>query len=101
MSRDDLHFRLRIPEGLKQRIEASSNESRRSMTAEIVARLEETFRQDEVFPAGPNHDGILDMLLQEIDDHKALKKAYQRGFHDNLLEEAKNEILEAIKDSKN
>lgn len=41
MARDDLHFRLRIPDELKTKIEAAAAKSRRSMTAEIVARLEE------------------------------------------------------------
>jgi hypothetical protein len=44
MSREDLHFRLRIPEDLKKRIEESAAENRRSMTAEIVERLEESFK---------------------------------------------------------
>lgn len=100
MSRDDLHFRLRIPEDLKLRIEASSNESRRSMTAEIVARLEETFRQDDEFPAGPDHDGILEMLKKEISDHNLIKAKYLRSYTDNALLEVKNDILEAIRDSK-
>lgn len=43
MAREDLHFRLRIPEDLKSRIEKSAEENHRSMTAEIVARLEESF----------------------------------------------------------
>lgn len=43
MSRDDLHFRLRIPEDLKKKVEISARENHRSMTAEIVARLEATF----------------------------------------------------------
>lgn len=42
MSREDLHFRLRIPAGLKSEIEASAAANRRSMTAEIVARLSGT-----------------------------------------------------------
>lgn len=41
MARDDLHFRLRIPDELKTKIEAAAAKNRRSMTAEIVARLEE------------------------------------------------------------
>ena len=40
MSRDDLHFRLRIPEELKARVEAAAEKNRRSMTAEIIERLE-------------------------------------------------------------
>jgi hypothetical protein len=40
MSRDDPHFRLRIPENLKREIEASARANSRSITAEIVMRLE-------------------------------------------------------------
>ena len=43
MSRDDLHFRLRIPEALKERIEAAALANNRSMTAEIIIRLEKSF----------------------------------------------------------
>ncbi|MDW9726342.1 Arc family DNA-binding protein [Sinorhizobium meliloti] len=48
MAREDLHFRLRIPEGLKRQIEANAKANNRSMTGEIIARLsganEETLR---------------------------------------------------------
>ena len=44
MSRDDLHFRLRLPESLKQRIEAAAAANNRSMTAEIVSRIEHSFQ---------------------------------------------------------
>ncbi|MBW9113411.1 Arc family DNA-binding protein [Rhizobium cauense] len=40
MSRNDPHFRLRIPENLKREIEASAHANSRSITAEIVTRLE-------------------------------------------------------------
>ncbi|MFM9860563.1 Arc family DNA-binding protein [Pseudoxanthobacter sp. M-2] len=43
MARDDLHFRLRIPEDLKAKIAEAAERSRRSMTAEIILRLEESF----------------------------------------------------------
>jgi Arc-like DNA binding domain len=43
MSRDDLHFRLRIPEALKNQIEKAAAANKRSMTSEIVARLEGSF----------------------------------------------------------
>ena len=45
MARDDLHFRLRIPESLKERIEKSASANNRSITAEIVSRLELSFDQ--------------------------------------------------------
>ncbi|KQV27620.1 hypothetical protein ASC97_04385 [Rhizobium sp. Root1203] len=50
MATDDLHFRLRIPEQLKQRVFAAAKANDRSMTAEILARLEATFAPDNVDP---------------------------------------------------
>lgn len=44
MAREDLHFRLRIPEDLKTAIEAEAEKNRRSMTAEIVERLENSLK---------------------------------------------------------
>ena len=60
MAREDLHFRLRIPETLKERIEQSALENNRSVTAEIVSRLERSF---SVVPEWENaienmHDAI-------------------------------------------
>lgn len=43
MAREDLHFRLRIPEQLKKRIEESAEKNQRSMTAEMVERLDWSF----------------------------------------------------------
>lgn len=43
MARDDPYFRLRIPEALKARIEKSAAEANRSMTAEIISRLERSY----------------------------------------------------------
>lgn len=42
MARDDLHFRLRLPEDVKAQIEKAAEANRRSMTAEIVSRLEQS-----------------------------------------------------------
>lgn len=52
MAREDLHFRLRIPEHLKHQIEEEAERHERSMTAEIVARLEESFQGPVVLPEG-------------------------------------------------
>jgi len=43
MARDDPHFRLRIPEELHARLTEQAKENHRSINAEIVARLEESF----------------------------------------------------------
>lgn len=50
MAREDLHFRLRIPEALKAKIEAAASENHRSMTAEIIDRLELTFDAEKIRP---------------------------------------------------
>jgi hypothetical protein len=43
MAREDQHFRLRIPEALKRQVEEAAALNKRSMTAEIVDRLEASF----------------------------------------------------------
>lgn len=66
MAREDLHFKLRIPEDLKRRIAAASRANERSMTAEIVARLESSF---VISPAPPKigPDKELSDLLSDIE----------------------------------
>lgn len=59
MARQDPHFRLRIPEELKRRIEATAQANSRSITAEIVDRLEKSF---------PNMPDSAASLASEIDD---------------------------------
>ncbi|MDK1386339.1 Arc family DNA-binding protein [Sinorhizobium sp. 8-89] len=44
MAREDLHFRLRIPEDLKNRIEDAAASNKRSITAEMIDRLETSFQ---------------------------------------------------------
>lgn len=43
MSRTDPQFNLRIPELLRDKVMAAAKENKRSATAEILARLEESF----------------------------------------------------------
>lgn len=44
MARNDPTIYMRIPQELKEKLDAASSESRRSLTAEVVARLQATFR---------------------------------------------------------
>ena len=49
MSREDSQFKLRLPAVLREQIELAAQESKRSLNAEIVARLEEShFRNGQV-----------------------------------------------------
>lgn len=49
MARDDPYFRLRIPEDLKARVQKAAEANKRSMTAEIIARLDESFSSDRKY----------------------------------------------------
>ncbi|MDX0057924.1 Arc family DNA-binding protein [Sinorhizobium meliloti] len=63
MARQDPHFRLRIPEDLKSRIEDAATRNRRTMTSEIIARLESTFSREDV-PADVK--GIIDEFVHQL-----------------------------------
>jgi len=45
MSRTDQQFKLRMPAALRAQVERSAWAARRSLNAEIVIRLEESFAQ--------------------------------------------------------
>lgn len=47
MSRTDPQFNLRIPEPLRDKVMEAAKTNKRSATAEILARLEETFEPEE------------------------------------------------------
>lgn len=48
MAREDPHFRLRIPEYLKEQVEKAAADGGQSMTAEIVRRLHQSFDEDHM-----------------------------------------------------
>lgn len=50
MARTDPQFNLRIPEALRDKVMSAAQESKRSATAEILARLEESFSPSSTKP---------------------------------------------------
>ena len=62
MAREDLHFRLRIPEDLKRRVAAASRLNERSMTAEIIARLEASFVISHALSVDATDHELVDIL---------------------------------------
>jgi hypothetical protein len=82
MARDDLHFRLRIPEALKARIEESAAQNNRSMTAEIVSRLERSYEFAEELEGG-----LADAVerIEALERHVAtlLQHTGLRDYHGN------------------
>ncbi|WP_323012889.1 Arc family DNA-binding protein [Devosia sp.] len=56
MSRDDGHFRLRIPNDVKRWVKASAEQNMRSITAEIIFTLKEKMEKaagDEIGVMAP------------------------------------------------
>lgn len=67
MSRDDLHFRLRIPPELKSKVQAAAKQNKRSMTAEIVSRLEESFDED-TYESLNDRIAVFEARIEELQD---------------------------------
>lgn len=65
MAKDDSHFRLRLPQELKEKIERSAELCGRSMNAEVVFRLSETFNQSHI---NDDFDVRLDALEDRVWD---------------------------------
>ncbi|WP_081687940.1 Arc family DNA-binding protein [Rhizobium mesoamericanum] len=57
MSRGDPHFRLRIPEDLKREIEAAARANSRTITSEVVYRLEQSFSR-----SGTDQGGLIEEI---------------------------------------
>lgn len=86
MAFDDPHFRLRIPSELRDRLRSAAAESRRSINAEIIARLEATFpdpdrearrryemlqiQREDAARALENFRSRLELLEKEIEELK-------------------------------
>jgi hypothetical protein len=77
MAREDTHFRLRLPEDLKEQIRKSAEVSGRSMTAEIVHRLGQSYSQE------------LDFDLHEA--LSAMERELER--HESAINELREEVL--------
>lgn len=76
MSQDDSYFRLRIPSSLKVMIEGAASENRRSMNAEIIARLLASFEQCEY-----DLTAVGEMVVNHEDRIKDLERQMANAAH--------------------
>ncbi|WP_158807988.1 Arc family DNA-binding protein [Beijerinckia sp. L45] len=72
MARSDPQINIRIPAELKEQIEAAAAENKRSMIAEIVARLEQSFSGQALQPLDTD-------VLKD-----AVKEAFREMFPERL-----------------
>jgi len=75
MARTDPQVNLRLPADLKERLEAAAAATGRSLTAEVVWRLQETFEADD---ADPLSEAELDVRLRELGEQLRHVELVQR-----------------------
>ncbi|ARL55947.1 Arc family DNA-binding protein [Burkholderia pseudomallei] len=66
MARDDPQINLRIPAALKERLDEVSAQNKRSLTAEVVARLEASLESAESAPRPSVDDRTLDLFAEKV-----------------------------------
>lgn len=60
MARDDPYFRLRVPEELLAKVQSAAAENHRSVTAEMISRLDSTFAEELALTPAEVVDAILE-----------------------------------------
>lgn len=94
VSRTDPQFNLRIPEALRDKVMAAAKENKRSATAEILARLEESF-VDQGFD-GLRTTGVRKELLIKGIDGSDDARPVTRGELWDVLGKAIEQALDGI-----
>lgn len=75
----DAQFKVRLSHDLKEKIRKSAEFHNRTMTADIVARLEQSFATQTIAPVGIAPPSSIEQKLDEISqDIKELKHAIKK-----------------------
>lgn len=69
-------FMLRLPDGMREQIGAAARANRRTMTAEIIRRLEDSFNSSVNVPNVISEQDIIQMI---IDTHTIVTKMQEAG----------------------
>lgn len=96
-----VQYQLRLDEKLRDKIKASAKFHNRSMNADIVDRLQETFIQDNACGGSPSGYNNLVLQYEEVlNELEELKQKYNREYGLEQFDAMKDEILNAIKSLK-
>ncbi len=71
-NKDRDKFIVRLPDGMRDRLAVAATLNQRSMTAELVARLQASFAQDDA-PDAPAAGGLADEMLRMMDKFGTLR----------------------------
>lgn len=96
MSREDPQLRVRIPQELKDVLESRAKLNKRTLTAEIVDRLEATLEQDEIYIESTGYSRLHDDYYKYFREAEEWKKRYGETFKTELILSDSRELKEAI-----
>lgn len=87
MAREDLHFRLRIPEALKRQVAEAAEKRGHSMTAEINERLARTFNDPMYDVVTQEGEGFASVVRSSSSEQRQIEEALflERGMYEEAL----------------
>lgn len=66
MRKDDPQINLRIPPALKERIQQAAKTNHRTQTAEILARLQESFDEENTYTSSVERPDLTEEVRREL-----------------------------------
>lgn len=101
MKRTDPQFKIRLPEDLKDRLETLAAREQRSVSAEIVARLQRTLDEDDARAGTPRPEDVAAALGEDEDFARAVAQLGALGQQANdiakrIRQKAEARIAEAV-----
>ncbi|EAQ9807300.1 Arc family DNA-binding protein [Salmonella enterica] len=94
--RDDPQLRVRIPEALKEDLEKKARANKRTLTAEIVTRLEATMSQDALLHTSRGFEETVDEIRILRDLLEKLRSTYKREYQAEWVFNNKYELIEVM-----
>jgi hypothetical protein len=74
MSREHPQIRIRLPPKLKEKIKEAAHDNRRSMNAEVIARLQASFEEDAGEVTPDQMELLMELLKKLIETLEAQKR---------------------------
>jgi Arc-like DNA binding domain len=92
---DTVQLKLRFPESLRRRLERAAAPKNESMNAEIVHRLEESFRTEDLY-GGPQISALFRVLASHIAFAKANVDARDWAKNDRVRDEIAQVVADLL-----
>lgn len=89
MAKSYTQVNFRIPEKLKEQLEQAAKENENSITAELVARLEQSFKQNE------SQSDQIEQLQQQVANSMKIMEIMS-GFFESMINGNQEEYFESL-----